>query len=78
VPVGMKVVMTDRTPGQGVDRGSGGLTLACCDALAAGGPQAIAPRTPMNVAAAGYVLAIGLAWVAVSRPARENHARQVA
>jgi hypothetical protein len=79
VPVGMKAVMTESTPGYGPDRGSGGLSVVVVGALATSRLHAIALRTPMNVAAAGYALAIGLAWVATSaRPARELSARHLA
>lgn len=43
--------------------------------LTSGGGHAIALRTPVNVAAAGYVLAIGLAWLA-TRPRRPGESRK--
>jgi hypothetical protein len=53
----------------------GALGVALLGALAASRQHAIALRAPMSVAAAGYVLAIGLAWSAASaRPASEDGA----
>lgn len=58
-------------------RQSGGaLGVALLGALFAGGQPAIALRAPMNVAVAGYALAIGLAWIAASaKPVPSEGAR---